>query len=149
MTINQENLGEAITSIQERIAYLKRKIEEYKSSKRTLEKENRELDIGYSRILTAKKRIIEEDENYVREIKKKARFFSPALKCVHSFYDSVQGLVNGIQNQNSLSLLQDALDKIKKQSASNEASIERLNNSIYTASEEIKRLRIRLDSLGG
>ena len=149
MPINQDSNETQVVSIQDRIAYLTHKLEEYKDTKSSLEKDTHELELGYGKLLAAKKQITENDEEFIGEINKQSKYFSPALSCVHSFRDSAQSIVFGANNQNSISSLQDAIEWVKKKVSFNETDIEGINKSIFNTNVELKKLRAQLSILEG
>lgn len=138
-----------VMAIQGKFTRLSRKLEDYKVEKKTLEKENGELAEGYRKISKAKGQLWDENEAYICSLKRKAGSFSPALKCVHSFCDSVQELMDNEKSQRRFSALDEAMKKIKIQIFDNDNAIDILNDKIKETKAEIEKLRTQLNNLGG
>jgi len=122
-------------------------IEDSESVWNSLRRENETLNTGYEKIASCKAQLQEEDETYGNLLKEQMSAFSPALNFVQAFLEKAKKEIDGEQNKRCFSLLQEALEKLRKQVLNNEQEMDRLRRNINSMRNEVSQLKVQLNSL--
>lgn len=136
-----------INEIRKRIRQLEKENDEYHLRKKRIEEENQELSVGYEKVRYAKYQIEEENERYIRLLRNKAGGFSPSLKMVHRFCDTIEELTKGSQNQMCVNMLQDTLTVIRDKVTKNDSEREKLLEKIRNNNIAIEDLHIKIQGV--